>query len=125
MLDRDLAELYGVTTGNLNKAVKRNLDRFPDDFMFQLSDDEFENLKSQIVISSWGGARRAKPLIRLIMLILSKFFACVLCVSAGLPRRSLGEGGSAAHHKQLDKAIQFIYKKYIIIYKKYMECSHG
>jgi hypothetical protein len=43
----------------------------------------------------------------------------------GSRAEALSEGGSAAHHKQLDKAIQFIYKKYIIIYKKYMECSHG
>ena len=57
MLDRDLAELYGVTTGNLNKAVKRNLSRFPDDFMFQLSKQEFENLKFQFGTSSWGGTR--------------------------------------------------------------------
>ena len=57
MLDRDLAELYRVTTGNLNKAVKRNIKRFPDDFMFQLSKVEFENLKFQFGISSWGGTR--------------------------------------------------------------------
>ena len=57
MLDRDLAELYGVSTGNLNKAVKRNLKRFPDDFMFQLTDEEFKILKFQIGISSWGGTR--------------------------------------------------------------------
>ena len=44
MLDKDLAELYGVTTGNLNKAVKRNLNRFPDDFMFRLIEEEFKNL---------------------------------------------------------------------------------
>ena len=44
MLDRDLAELYTVTTGNLNKAVNRNMKRFPDDFMFQLNDAEFKNL---------------------------------------------------------------------------------
>ena len=61
MLDRDLAKLYGVTTFNLNKAVKRNLDRFPEDFMFQLTDEEFQNLKSQIVTSNWGGLRRANP----------------------------------------------------------------
>jgi hypothetical protein len=47
MLDRDLAPLYGVTTGNLNKAVKRNIDRFPDDFMFQLTKDEAEALRFQ------------------------------------------------------------------------------
>ena len=57
MIDRDLAELYGVETKVLNQAVKRNLKRFPDDFMFQLTDEEFRNLRSQIVISSWGGSR--------------------------------------------------------------------
>jgi hypothetical protein len=57
MLDKDLAELYGVLTGNLNKAVKRNSKRFPDDFMFQLTKEEFENLKFQFGISSWGGTR--------------------------------------------------------------------
>ena len=54
MLDRDLAELYGVTTAALNQAVKRNSDRFPDDFMFQLDNEEFENWISQIIISNPG-----------------------------------------------------------------------
>ena len=58
MLDRDLAELYQVTTGALNQAVKRNIKRFPPDFMFQLTHQEFANLKSQIVTSSWGGVRK-------------------------------------------------------------------
>lgn len=69
MLDKDLAELYQVTTGNLNKAVKRNIKRFPPDFMFQLTKEEWDNLKSQFVISrdnlifqngtsSWGGVRK-------------------------------------------------------------------
>ena len=58
MMDNDLAKLYGVTTGNLNKAVSRNLDRFPDDFMFQLSKAEFQNLIFQFGISSWGGVRK-------------------------------------------------------------------
>jgi len=57
MLDKDLAELYGVTTGNLNKAVKRNIKRFPNDFMFQLSKEVFDILKFQFGISSWGGTR--------------------------------------------------------------------
>lgn len=52
MLDRDLAVLYGVETRALNQAVKRNIERFPKDFMFQLSKDEFEDWKSQIVISN-------------------------------------------------------------------------
>jgi hypothetical protein len=58
MLDRDLAELYEVETRALNQAVRRNIKRFPDDFMFQLDKKEFENLKSQIVTSSWGGIRK-------------------------------------------------------------------
>ena len=58
MLDRDLAELYGVTTGNLNKAVKRNLKRFPDDFMIQLTEEEFKILIFQNGISKWGGTRK-------------------------------------------------------------------
>lgn len=58
MLDRDLAELYRVSTGALNQAVKRNIRRFPPDFMFQLTSQEYANLKSQIVISSWGGVRK-------------------------------------------------------------------
>ncbi len=58
MLDRDLAELYGVKAKVLNQAVKRNIQRFPDDFMFQLTRQEVENLKSQIVTSSWGGVRK-------------------------------------------------------------------
>ena len=62
MLDRDLAELYGVTTGNLNKAVKRNIRRFPPDFMFQLTKEEFYGLNRNLIfqngISSWGGTRK-------------------------------------------------------------------
>ena len=61
MVDRDLAEIYKVQTRALVQAVKRNPNRFPDDFMFQLTDEEYTNLKSQIVISSWGGSRRAAP----------------------------------------------------------------
>ena len=56
MLDRDLAEMYGITTGNLNKAVKRNIKRFPLDFMFQLTTEEF--LIFQNGTSSWGGVRK-------------------------------------------------------------------
>ena len=58
ILDFDLAKRYEVGTGVLNQAVKRNIRRFPDDFMFQLTKDEWKNLKSQIVISSWGGTRK-------------------------------------------------------------------
>ncbi len=58
MLDRDLAELYEVETRALNQAVSRNKERFPEAFMFQLSQQEFEILKSQFVTSSWGGTRK-------------------------------------------------------------------
>jgi hypothetical protein len=61
MLSQDLSELYSVEARALIQAVKRNKDRFPNDFMFQLNDAEFKNLKSQIVTSSWGGVRRANP----------------------------------------------------------------
>lgn len=57
MLDRDLATMYGVETKVFNQSVKRNIERFPKDFMFTLSEKEWENLKSQIVTSSWGGVR--------------------------------------------------------------------
>ena len=58
ILDRDVARLYGVATGALNRQVKRNEERFPDDFMFRLSAEEWDNLKCQIGISSWGGDRQ-------------------------------------------------------------------
>ena len=57
MLDSDLAKLYQVETKVLNQAIKRNIDRFPNDFMFELSENEFEILRSQFVTSSWGGRR--------------------------------------------------------------------
>jgi hypothetical protein len=60
MLDEDLADLYKVPTKRLNEQVKRNIDRFPADFMFQLTEEEFEHLKSQFATSSWGG-RRVPP----------------------------------------------------------------
>jgi hypothetical protein len=57
MLSNDLAQIYGIEARSLIQAVKRNADRFPSDFMFHLSNQEFTNLKSQSVISSWGGIR--------------------------------------------------------------------
>ena len=59
MIDKDLAELYGVEVRTLNQAVKRNAKRFPPDFMFQLYKDEWEILKSQFVISSWGRCKNS------------------------------------------------------------------
>jgi hypothetical protein len=62
MMDSDLAALYGVETKTLIQSVKRNIDRFPEDFMFVLDRSEFDNLRSQFVTSSWGG-RRHLPLV--------------------------------------------------------------
>ena len=61
ILASDLAAIYGVETGMLNRSVKRNAEKFPIDFMFQLTWQEFADLKCQIGISSWGGTRRALP----------------------------------------------------------------
>ena len=57
MLDRDLAELYGVETKRLKEQVRRNIERFPGDFMFELTKNEFEILRAQFTTSSWGGLR--------------------------------------------------------------------
>ncbi len=59
MLDRDLAELYGVETKRLKEQDRRNIERFPGDFMFELTKNEFEILRSQFATSSWGGSRYA------------------------------------------------------------------
>ena len=57
ILDRDIADLYGVETKRLKEQVKRNIERFPEDFMFELSTREYENLRSHFATSSWGGTR--------------------------------------------------------------------
>lgn len=57
MIDKDLAELYAVETKQLKRQVRRNIERFPEDFMFELSEQEFENLRSQFGTSNWGGTR--------------------------------------------------------------------
>ena len=64
MLDRDLAQMYGVETKRLNEQIKRNMKRFPEDFMFQLTKEEFQNLKSQFATSSWCGTRKLPKFLR-------------------------------------------------------------
>ena len=61
MLDKDLAEMYGVPTFRLNEAIKRNISRFPDDFMFQLAKEEYDSLRSQIAILKRGGHSKYLP----------------------------------------------------------------
>jgi hypothetical protein len=58
LLDADLASLYGVETRRLNEQVRRNLEKFPDDFIFEVSNEEISNLKSHLATSSWGGRRK-------------------------------------------------------------------
>lgn len=65
MLDYDLAAIYGYEVKRLNEQVKRNITRFPEDFMFQLSIDEAENLKSQFATSSWGGKGKQKRILKI------------------------------------------------------------
>jgi len=81
MLDFDLSELYEVETRSLNQAVKRNIRRFPSDFMFQLTNNEFENLISQSVTSRWGGLRKLPY----------AFTEHGVSMAKGLPRPSLNE----------------------------------
>lgn len=57
MLDKDLAELYQVDTKRLKESVRRNIERFPEDFMFEMTEQELQNLRTQIATSSWGGQR--------------------------------------------------------------------
>jgi hypothetical protein len=101
MLSTQLADLYGVEPRVLVQAVKRNIERFPKDFMFQLTQKEFTNLKSQIVTSSWGGMRRSTPyafteqgvamlssVLRSKRAILLGFFTCLIYLFARLQGRS-------------------------------------
>ena len=78
MLDRDLAELYGVTTGNLNKAVKRNIERFPERFMFQLTEQEFlifQNAFTELWVSMLSAVLRSPTAIQVSIRIMDAFVA--------------------------------------------------
>jgi phage regulator Rha-like protein len=115
MLSPDVAELYQVETRALVQAVKRNIGRFPKDFMFQLSAEEYADLKSQIVISSWGGTRRAAPYaftehgVAMLSAVLRSERAVqmsILIVRAFVKLREI-----LATHKDLARAIEDIRRK--------------
>ena len=116
MLSTDLAELYEVEPRVLVQAVKRNVERFPDDFMFQLNDKEFENLKSQIVISSWGGLRRANPYafteqgVAMLSSILRSKRA--IQVNIAIMRAFVKLRGIMSTHKDLARKLNEMEKKY-------------
>ena len=115
MLDKDLASLYGVATFNLNKAVIRNIERFPEDFMFQLTKKEFKSLIFHFGISSWGGTRKLpRVFTEHGILMLSSVLSSKRAVQVNIQitrtfvklRRMLGS------HKELLKKIEGMEKKY-------------
>ena len=115
MFDRDLAALYGVTTGNLNKAVARNIDRFPDDFMFQLAPKEFKNLIFQFGTSSWGGTRkRPRAFTDYGILMLSSVLNSkrAVRVNVQIMRTFVRLRELLATHKNLERKIYEMEKKY-------------
>lgn len=117
MLDSDLAELYDVTTGRLNEQVKRNMDRFPDDFAFQLTQEEFEILMSQNARSSSGhGGRRKLPWVFTEhgILMLSSVLRSdrAVQVNIAIMRTFVQMRESMASHKELSARIDDIEKNY-------------
>jgi hypothetical protein len=116
MLSTHLADLYDVAPKVLMQSVKRNLDRFPEDFMFQLSAPEFENLKSQFVTSSWGGMRRARPYafteqgVAMLSSVLRSKRA--VQVNIEIMRAFVKLRQMAASHKDLLRKIEEMEKKY-------------
>jgi hypothetical protein len=116
MLSTDLAELYEVEPRVLVQAVKRNSERFPDDFMFQLTSAEFKILKSQFVISSWGGLRRAAPYafteqgVAMLSIILRSKRA--VQVNIAIMRTFVRLRELMATHKDLARKLEMMEKKY-------------
>ncbi len=115
MLDSDLATLYGVKTGRLNEQVKRNIKRFPEDFMFLLTKQEFDNLISQFATSSWGG-RRKTPLVfteqgvAMLSSILNSERA--IQVNIAIMRTFIKLRELISTHKELKEKIEAMEKKY-------------
>ena len=120
MFDRDLAALYSVTTGNLNKAVARNLVRFPEDFMFQLNPREFKNLIFQFGTSSWGGTRkRPRVFTDYGILMLSSVLNSerAIHVNIQIVRTFTKLREYILSHKDLQKKIEQLEEKYDIQFK--------
>ncbi len=115
MLDRDLAELYSVQTKALKQAVRRNISRFPSDFMFEINQKEFKNLRSQIVTSSWGGVRY-RPMafteqgVAMLSSVLNSDRA--IQVNIQIMRAFTKLRRMLETHKELKKKLQEIEKKY-------------
>ncbi len=120
MLDSDLATLYQVQTKVLNQAVKRNIKRFPSDFMFQLTKEEFLNLKSQNVTSSWGGIRKMPYVfteqgVAMLSGLLNSDIA--IAVNIKIMRAFVQIRKLSIEHKDLQEQIQEL-KQYFLQYAK-------
>jgi hypothetical protein len=128
MLSIHLAELYDVEPRALVQAVKRNIERFPEDFMFQLTKEELDNLKSQIVISSWGGMRRATPYafteqgIAMLSSILHSKRA--IEVNIQIMRAFVKLREMISSHKDLAKKLENLEKKYDAQFKIVFDAIH-
>ena len=115
MLDKDLAELYGVETKRLKEQVKRNIRRFPEDFVFELTKDEFDNLRSQIATSSWGGVRYmpmafTEQGVAMLSSVLNSDRA--IDVNVQIMRTFTKLRQMISSHKELSKKIESMEKKY-------------
>jgi len=115
MLDRDLALLYEVPTKRLNEQVKRNIKRFPPDFMLQLTKKEFENLKSHFATSSWGGTRKLPMVfteqgVAMLSTVLNSERAIMVNIQIMRTFTKLRE--LFATHKDLQQKIEAIESKY-------------
>jgi len=128
MLDEDLSALYGVETKVLNQAVKRNRERFPVEFMFQLNESEIGILRSQIVTSSWGG-RRYFPYafteqgIAMLSSVLNSERA--IAVNIEIMRAFVRLREMVASHKELAKKLQELEKKYDAQFKVVFDAIHA
>ena len=115
MLDRNLAELYGVETKRLKKQVRRNIERFPEDFMFVLTKQELKNLRSQFATSSWGGARyipmafTEQGVVMISSILKSKR---AIEVNIAIIRAFVKLREMMATHKDLKRKIESMEKKY-------------
>ena len=125
MLDADLAELYDVETKVLVQAVKRNLERFPEDFMFQLSQEEFAILRSQIVTSSDWGGRRYRPYafteqgVAMLSSVLRSQRA--IQVNIEIMRAFIRLRQMLASHVELARKLDALEKKYDVQFKQVFE----
>ncbi|MDO5626218.1 MAG: ORF6N domain-containing protein [Pseudomonadota bacterium] len=127
MLSHDLAELYGIETKVLMQAVRRNLDRFPEDFQFSLTDQEFMTLRSQTVTSSWGGTRYAPVAfteqgVAMLSSVLRSPQA--VAVNIQIVRTFVRLRGMLAEHAELKRQIAALERKYDGQFEAVFEAIH-